>query len=72
MNEIASDELRPATRPHQGRRAVISREDLMAAAMELVGPNRSISTLSLREVAREAGIAPNSFTGTSVMLMSWP
>ncbi len=61
MNEIASDELRPATRPHQGRRAVISREDLMAAAMELVGPNRSISTLSLREVAREAGIAPNSF-----------
>ena len=61
MNEIATDALRPASRPHQGRRAVISREDLMAAAMQLVGPNRSISTLSLREVAREAGIAPNSF-----------
>lgn len=61
MNESATDELRPASRPHQGRRAVISREDLMGAAMQLVGPNRSISTLSLREVAREAGIAPNSF-----------
>lgn len=48
-----------AARP--GRRAVISREDLIAAALGLVGPNRSVSTLSLREIAREAGIAPNSF-----------
>ena len=44
-----------------GRRAVISRDDLIQAALKLVGPNRSVSTLSLREVAREAGIAPNSF-----------
>ena len=44
-----------------GRRAVISREDLVAAALKLVGPHRSVSSLSLREVAREAGIAPNSF-----------
>lgn len=51
----------PRLRPHQGRRAVISREDLIAAALALVGPHRSVSTLSLREVAREAGIAPNSF-----------
>lgn len=50
-----------ALRPHQGRRAVISREDLISAALALVGPHRSVSTLSLREVAREAGIAPNSF-----------
>ncbi len=49
------------SRPHQGRRAVISREDLISAALALVGPHRSVSTLSLREVAREAGIAPNSF-----------
>lgn len=48
-------------RPHQGRRAIISREDLISAALALVGPHRSVSTLSLREVAREAGIAPNSF-----------
>jgi AcrR family transcriptional regulator len=29
--------------------------------MKLIGPHRSLSTVSLREVAREAGIAPNSF-----------
>lgn len=48
-------------RPHQGRRATINTEDLLNAALTLVGPHRSVSTLSLREVAREAGIAPNSF-----------
>lgn len=51
---------RPIRAP-SGRRAVISREDLFSAALSLVGPHRSVSTLSLREVAREAGIAPNSF-----------
>lgn len=44
-----------------GRKASISREDLMDAALRLIGPHRSVSSLSLREVAREAGIAPNSF-----------
>lgn len=48
-------------RAPQGRKAVISRDELIRAALALLGPNRSISTLSLREVAREAGIAPNSF-----------
>lgn len=43
------------------RKGAISRSDLLAAALRLIGPNRSVSTLSLREVAREAGIAPNSF-----------
>jgi AcrR family transcriptional regulator len=43
-----------------GRKPVISRQDIIAAALKLLGPNRSVSTLSLREVAREAGIAPNS------------
>lgn len=45
----------------RGRKASISREDLIAAALKLVGPQRSVSSLSLREIAREAGIAPNSF-----------
>lgn len=44
-----------------GRKSVISREDVIAAALKLLGPHRSVSSLSLREVAREAGIAPNSF-----------
>lgn len=44
-----------------GRKPVISRDDVIAAAIKLLGPHRSVSSLSLREVAREAGIAPNSF-----------
>lgn len=48
-------------RSPQGRKPVISRDDLVEAALILVGPHRSVSTLSLREVARQAGIAPNSF-----------
>jgi len=44
-----------------GRKATISREDIIEAALRLVGPHRSISSLSLREITREAGIAPNSF-----------
>jgi len=52
----------PADTDHiAGRKSAISREDLLAAALKLIGPHRSVSTLSLREVAREAGIAPNSF-----------
>lgn len=46
---------------HAARKVAISRDDLIAAALKLIGPHRSVSTLSLREVAREAGIAPNSF-----------
>jgi len=46
---------------HPSRKTAISRDDLLAAALALIGPHRSVSTLSLREVAREAGIAPNSF-----------
>jgi AcrR family transcriptional regulator len=48
-------------RPALGRRPSITREDLLSAALALLGPNRSVSTLGLREVAREARIAPNSF-----------
>lgn len=47
--------------PVPGRRPSITREDLIAAALALVGPHRSVWTLGLREVAREARIAPNSF-----------
>ena len=46
---------------HPGRKAAISRRDILDAALRLIGPHRSVSSLSLREVAREAGIAPNSF-----------
>jgi AcrR family transcriptional regulator len=46
--------------PAAGRKPVISRADIIAAALNALGPSRSVSTLSLREVARAAGIAPNS------------
>ncbi|MGV8940572.1 MAG: HTH-type transcriptional repressor FabR [Lysobacter sp.] len=49
------------TRSGLGRRPSITREDLLTAALALLGPNRSVSSLGLREVAREAKIAPNSF-----------
>lgn len=44
-----------------GRKATITKEELFQATLNLIGPEKSISALSLREVAREAGIAPNSF-----------
>jgi len=43
------------------RKPAITREDLIIAALKLIGPHRSLSTVSLREVTREAGISPNSF-----------
>ena len=57
----AAENPEQSLRAHHGRRAVISRDELIQAALSLLGPSRSVSTLSLREVAREAGIAPNSF-----------
>lgn len=53
--------LLPANDAGSPGRALISRDDLLAAALRLIGPHRSVSSLSLREVTREAGIAPNSF-----------
>lgn len=44
-----------------GRKATITKDELFQAALNLIGPQKSIASLSLREVAREAGIAPNSF-----------
>ncbi len=61
LDDQSNEENKNPPRPHQGRKAVISRDDLIDAALKLIGPHRSISTLSLREVTREAGIAPNSF-----------
>lgn len=39
----------------------VTSQDLMNAAVKLLEDNRSVSTLSLREIARAAGIAPNTF-----------
>lgn len=39
----------------------ISSEDIISAAAGLLGAHRSVSSLGLREIARAANIAPNSF-----------
>ena len=44
-----------------GRKATITQDELFQATLHLIGPQKSIASLSLREIAREAGIAPNSF-----------
>jgi AcrR family transcriptional regulator len=51
----------PPAKSATTRRAPVTREQLLSAALRLTGPSRSVSTLTLREVAREAGVAPNSF-----------
>ena len=51
----------PPTARSVGRKATISKEELFHATLNLIGPQKSIASLSLREIAREAGIAPNSF-----------
>src|ERR1700733_11069958 len=47
--------------PSPPRKPAISREDMIVGALKLIGPHRSLSTGSLREVTREAGISPSSF-----------
>ncbi|MCP3864651.1 MAG: TetR family transcriptional regulator, partial [Aestuariibacter sp.] len=38
-----------------------TRQSIIDAAFQLLNENRTLSAISLREVAREAGIAPTSF-----------
>lgn len=58
---MTSISLTPSTDLPPSRKPAIAREDLIVAALKLIGPHRSLSTVSLREVTREAGISPNSF-----------
>lgn len=44
-----------------GRKATIDRNDLFQATLRLIRPGKSIASLSLREITREANISPNSF-----------
>ena len=61
QEDLNSEAEAPVTIRTVGRKATITKEELFQAALNLIGPQKSISSLSLREVAREAGIAPNSF-----------
>lgn len=61
MEREPAQQLSTVTARPVGRKATITKEELFQAALNLIGSQKSIASLSLREVAREAGIAPNSF-----------
>jgi AcrR family transcriptional regulator len=61
LSETTSPAGETPERQRAGRKATITREALLEAALAIAGPDRGLSSLTLREVAREAGIAPNSF-----------
>lgn len=45
----------------RSQRKQLTREQLMAAALKLMGEGRGFSSLSLREITREAGVVPAAF-----------
>lgn len=45
----------------RSERKDITRNNLLQAALNLIGEGRSFTSLSIREIAREAGIMPNAF-----------
>jgi AcrR family transcriptional regulator len=59
MSRIESEAV--ALTERETRKGSVAAQDLMDAAVGLLDSHRSVSTLSLREIARAAGIAPNTF-----------
>jgi TetR/AcrR family transcriptional regulator, fatty acid biosynthesis regulator len=47
--------------PTRSERKAVSHRALLNAALTLVGEGRSFSGIALREIARQAGMAPNAF-----------
>ncbi len=47
--------------PSRSERKAVSHKALLQAALTLVGEGRSFTSISLREIAREAGMVPNAF-----------
>ena len=61
LQDSFHDDLEKVSVRTENRKTTITKDELFQAALNLIGPQKSIASLSLREVAREAGIAPNSF-----------
>ena len=57
----AGNRQRTEAPPTRGERKQRTRHALIQAALSLMAENRSFTSLSLREVAREAGVVPNAF-----------
>ncbi len=47
--------------PSRSERKAVSHKALLHAALTLVGEGRSFTSISLREIARQAGMVPNAF-----------
>ena len=54
-------DLRRPDAPSRSERKAVSHKALLHAALTLVGEGRSFTSISLREIAREAGMVPNAF-----------
>ncbi|MBC7916573.1 MAG: TetR family transcriptional regulator [Rhodoferax sp.] len=52
---------KPADPLNRSARKDLTRANLLQAALNLMGQGRSFTSLALREIAREAGVAPNAF-----------
>lgn len=55
------DKYRNTTTPENSLDKTSGRQKLMAAALQLAATTRSLASLGLREVARHAGLNPNTF-----------
>ncbi len=53
-----------------GRKATITREELFQATLNLIGPQKSIASLSLREIAQKQGLHQIAFIVISKTLMN--
>ncbi len=60
MTDIDTDLQRPDA-PSRSERKAVSHKALLHAALTLVGEGRSFTSISLREIARQAGMVPNAF-----------
>jgi AcrR family transcriptional regulator len=54
-------DLPTADGPSRSERKAVSHKALLHAALTLVGEGRSFTSISLREIARQAGMVPNGF-----------
>ncbi|MFY8134203.1 MAG: TetR family transcriptional regulator, partial [Aquimonas sp.] len=59
MNSRTAGEADPTLT--RDERRLLTRAQLLSAALQLMGTGRSFASLSLREITREAGVVPAAF-----------
>ena len=61
VTTTTSSAVKSKSLPQRSARKDQTRATLLQAALNLMGMGRSFTSLALREIAREAGVAPNAF-----------